>query len=198
MSSISWRANVKPHPAQDKGAYLAPVTTLSTTSRARRARQARAGRRYAVAPRASCADLRRRNFRHSCLGSWGVVARRAPAAFLRPVGHVGAGAHSAPAADRTELSAATSAAAEVLQRAPSLRRPIVKPRKIAVKGARYARVASRRPLTASLGEDSAAPIGGMAGSERSSRPKHTGTCESWLSNPGAGARVIATGEDHSL
>ena len=48
------------------------------------------------------------------------------------------------------------------KRRPSLRRPILKPRKIAVKGDRYARVASRRPLTASLVEDSEAPIGGKA------------------------------------
>jgi hypothetical protein len=60
-----------------------------------------------------------------------------------------------------------SAVARELQRRPSLRRPILKPRKIAVKGARYARLASRRPLTANLVEDSEAPVGGMARSERS-------------------------------
>ncbi len=59
-----------------------------------------------------------------------------------------------------------SAGARCCKRWPSLRCPIMKPRKIVVKGARYARVASRRPLTTTLVEDSPAPIGGMAASER--------------------------------
>jgi hypothetical protein len=53
----------------------------------------------------------------------------------------------------------------VLQERPSLRRPILKPRKIVVKG-RLRRVAARKPLTTTLGEDSAAPIEAMARTER--------------------------------
>jgi hypothetical protein len=90
---------------------------------------------------------------------------RAPAAFLWPWRATSAPSRTASPLRSTGLvpSANRGAGPGKLR---SLRRLILKPRKIAVKGARYARVASRRPLTASLVEDSEAPIGRMAGSER--------------------------------
>ena len=48
-------------------------------------------------------------------------------------GHGGVGAHLVPAAARTGLRRNESALARVLQEVPSLRRPIMKPRKIVVK-----------------------------------------------------------------
>ena len=84
-------------------------------------------------------------------GRMGIVARRAPAAFLWPVGHVGAAALQCPGPTVRASRRNVSAGART-QEGPSLRRPILKPRKIAVKGALRARFA--RPWTANLGEDS--------------------------------------------
>jgi hypothetical protein len=58
---------------------------------------------------------------------------------LAPSGHVGAGAHSALAADRTGSAPQRQQWRAGLQARPFLRRPILKPCKIAGKGAPAAR-----------------------------------------------------------
>ena len=70
-------------------------------------------------------------------GDRGRAGRRLPS--FGPSGHVGADAHSALAADRTDSAPQRQQWRAGLQAGPSLRRPILKPCKIAGKGAPAAR-----------------------------------------------------------
>ena len=89
-------------------------------------------------------SVERRSFRPRPAGQQG--DRDAPGRWLPsfgPSGHVGASAHSTPAADRTGSAPQRQRSRAVLQTGPSLRRRILKPCVLAVKIARCARVAAR-------------------------------------------------------
>ena len=160
MSSIKRSQCVK---HQARLHRLAPLCLLRLPLhlQGRAERAAVAGRRSWNAHALSPADCPRRvtGRRREPLGA--PCAHSAGCLPLALTGHVGAAAHAVPASDRSLYAPQRSPVARVAL-GPSLRRLILKPRKIAVKGARYARVPSGTPWTASLDEDSAAPIGRMA------------------------------------
>jgi hypothetical protein len=99
------------------------------------------GHRYAKAPRDGGADCVAAQ--HPPIAGWPLGGDRgAPGAGCLPLassGHVGADAHSSPAADRTGGAPQRQQWRAGLQAGPSLRRPILKPCKIAGKGAPAAR-----------------------------------------------------------
>jgi hypothetical protein len=136
------------------------VTTFSTVSRARGARRSGAGRRSWWAPRVRRADSRAA---HRLLANGLALnrrPRRAPRRRLPLLGPAGPRRRRRAAGPRGRprgLSATESQRQRaVLQIAPSLRRPIMKPRKIVVKGAPSARRCAipPGPRTTSLAEDS--------------------------------------------
>ena len=116
------------------------VITIFTSSRARGARRAGGGRCSWKAPRDRTAD--RALAERPPVTGWrdrGPRRAWAPATSFGPSGHVGAVAYSVPGRRRTGSSPQRQRWRAELQERPSLRRPILKPRKIAVKGAPPAR-----------------------------------------------------------
>ena len=143
---------------------LPPVRTFFTSSRARRARQARqsAGVRPAWRATSALPPVRRSSRRQPAGHTRAAVTRRAPRAALRPSGPRRRRRAPGPRSHSCQLSAATSQRWRAyLQKLPSSRRSSIEPRKITLKGARYARVATRRPLTV-ISTARSAPIGRMA------------------------------------
>ncbi len=152
-------AHVKPHPAQGKRCPSEVVSTFFTVyqGRAPRAGPGLAAV-HAKAPHDGGADCVAAQ--HPPTTGWPArgpwrTGRRLPS--FGPSGHVGADAHSSPAADRTGSAPQRQQWRAGLQTGPSLRHPIMKPCKIAGKGAPAARrlLTQAQTLPASLDKDSA-------------------------------------------